>query len=92
MLKKVVSVAWELLDYWRRYDGESFKSLKKLSEQLNQPMQKIIQEALEEYKKKVILSATAEAFIVLKGNSKLWQEEIEERQLWENTLGDGIEK
>ncbi|WP_193353823.1 ribbon-helix-helix protein, CopG family [Caldicellulosiruptor sp. F32] len=74
-----------------RVDVETYKSLKKLSEQLNQPMQKIIQEALAEYKRKILLSATAEAFAVLKENSKLWQEEVEERQLWENTLQDGIE-
>jgi len=75
-----------------RVNIETYKGLKKLSEQLNQPMQKIIQEALWEYKKKVILSATAEAFAALKKDSELWQEEIEERKLWENTLQDGIEK
>lgn len=75
-----------------RVDVETYEGLKKLSQQLNQPMQKIIQEALAEYKRKVILSATAEAFAALKENNKLWQEEIEERQLWENTLQDGIEK
>ncbi|WP_174256031.1 CopG family transcriptional regulator [Caldicellulosiruptor acetigenus] len=75
-----------------RVDIETYEGLKKLSQQLNQPMQKIIQEALAEYKRKVILSATAEAFAALKENSELWQEEIEERQLWENTLQDGIEK
>lgn len=35
-----------------RVDVETYKSLKKLSEQLNQPMQKIIQEAIAEYKRK----------------------------------------
>ncbi|ADQ40211.1 hypothetical protein Calkr_0675 [Caldicellulosiruptor acetigenus I77R1B] len=75
-----------------RVDVETYEELKKLSMQLNQPMQKVIQEALAEYKKKVILSATVEAFVPLKGNIKLWQEEIEERQLWESTLQDGIEK
>ncbi|WAM36918.1 hypothetical protein [Caldicellulosiruptor acetigenus] len=48
------------------------KALKKLSQQLNQPMQKIIQEVLAEYKRKVILSATAGAFTALKENSELW--------------------
>ncbi|ADQ06109.1 conserved hypothetical protein [Caldicellulosiruptor hydrothermalis 108] len=75
-----------------RVDIETYEGLKKLSQELNRPMQKIIQEALSEYKKKIILSKTAEAFAALKENNKLWQEEIEERKLWENTLQDGIEK
>jgi hypothetical protein len=55
-------------------------------------MQKVIQEAFLEYKKKVLLSKTAEAFAALKKNNELWQEEIEERQLWDNTLRDEIKK
>ncbi|ADQ08119.1 conserved hypothetical protein [Caldicellulosiruptor hydrothermalis 108] len=75
-----------------RVDIETYEGLKKLSRQLNQPMQKIIQEALAGYKRKVLLSATAEAFAALREKRELWQEEIEERQLWESTLQDGIEK
>ncbi|WAM33807.1 ribbon-helix-helix protein, CopG family [Caldicellulosiruptor morganii] len=75
-----------------RVDVETYEGLKKLASELNQPMQKIIQEALKEYKRKVMLSKTQEAFAALKENKKLWQEEIEERKLWENTLQDGIEQ
>lgn len=75
-----------------RIDTETYKELRRLSEQLKQPMQKVIREAFLEYKKKVLLSKTAEAFAALKENNKLWQEEIEERQLWDNTLQDGIEE
>ncbi|ABP68189.1 hypothetical protein Csac_2618 [Caldicellulosiruptor saccharolyticus DSM 8903] len=75
-----------------RVDIETYEGLKKLASELNQPMQNIIQEALKDYKRKVILSKTAEAFAALKENNKLWQEEIEERKLWENTLQDGIEQ
>ncbi len=39
----------------------------------------MIREALTEYKKKIILSATAKTFDALKENSELWEEEIEER-------------
>lgn len=75
-----------------RVDIETYKGLRELSRQLNQPMQKIVREALAEYKRKTILSATAKAFATLKENSNLWKEEIKERQLWENTLQDGIEE
>ncbi|MGH2331151.1 hypothetical protein [Thermoanaerobacter mathranii] len=70
----------------------TYKEFKKLSKQLKQPIRKTIREAFLEYKKKVLLSKTAEAFTALKGNNKLWQKEIKERQLWDNTLQDGIEE
>lgn len=73
-----------------RIDIETYENLKKLSEQLKQPMHKTIHEALLEYKKKILLSKTAEAFAALKRNTELWDEEIEERRMWENTLQDGI--
>jgi len=75
-----------------RVDIETYNGIKRLSEQLNQPMNKTVQDAIFEYKKKILLSKTAEAFAALKENSKLWQEEIEERKIWDNTLQDGIEE
>lgn len=75
-----------------RIDTKTYENLKKLSEQLEQPMQKIVYEALEEYKKKILLSQTAEAFLNLKKNSDLWEDEIKERELWDNTLLDGVEE
>lgn len=75
-----------------RIDTKTYENLKKLSEQLEQPMQKIVYEALVEYKKKILLSQTAEAFLNLKKNSDLWEDEIKERELWDNTLLDGVEE
>ncbi|MDP9750323.1 CopG family transcriptional regulator [Thermoanaerobacter pentosaceus] len=83
MLNKITTV---------KIDAETYKGLKKLSKELKWPMQKIIREAFWEYKKKVLLSKTAEVFAALKENNKLLQEEIEERQLWDNTLQDRIEE
>lgn len=75
-----------------RIDAKTYENLKKLSEQLEQPMQKIVHEALIEYKRKILLSQTAEAFLNLKKNNKLWEDEIKERELWDNTLLDGVEE
>lgn len=33
-----------------------------------------------------------QAFLNLKNNPESWQEELTERQIWDNTLLDGIEK
>jgi hypothetical protein len=51
-------------------------------------MQSVIEKAIKEYQKKVILENTAKAFAKLKANKELWREEIEERELWDNTLHD----
>jgi len=74
-----------------RIDAETYEKLKELSKELKQPMLKVIQEALNEYKRKVILSATAKAFEELKKSPQKWEEELKERQLWENTLQDGVD-
>ncbi|MEZ0536998.1 CopG family transcriptional regulator [Caldicellulosiruptoraceae bacterium PP1] len=71
-----------------RIDNITYENLKKLSIQLNEPMHKIINEALKNYQKKLIIENTAKAYQELKNNNKLWQDELEERKLWDNTLYD----
>ena len=54
-------------------------------------MQSIIEKAVEQYKRRRFLEGLNEDFKALKKDRKAWQEETEERRLWENTLLDGIE-
>ena len=53
-------------------------------------MQAILEEALEEYKRKKFWSATNAAFQALQRNHKAWKEEQQERTLWDNALFDGL--
>ena len=55
-------------------------------------MQSLIDNALENLRREKMLEATNLAFARLKANKSEWQEEIAERELWENTLSDGVEK
>ncbi|MDN5301745.1 MAG: hypothetical protein PWQ60_1259 [Thermoanaerobacteraceae bacterium] len=71
-----------------RINQTTYETIKKLSTDLKKPMQSVIEKAIKEYQRKVILENTAKAFAKLKANKELWREEIEERELWDNTLHD----
>ncbi len=55
-------------------------------------MQSVIDQAIEDLRRRRLLDATNSAFSALKADNAAWQEESEERRLWENTLADGVEK
>ena len=74
-----------------RISSQSYQILKTLAQDNSQTMQSLIDQALEDLRRRKILEATNEAFSTLKANQDLWQEEIAERKVWENTLSDGVE-
>lgn len=55
-------------------------------------MQSIIDQAIEDLRRRRMLEATNSAFSALKADKEAWAVEAEERLLWENTLADGDEK
>ena len=55
-------------------------------------MQSVIDQAIEDLRRRRLLDATNSAFSALKADKEAWAAESEERQLWENTLADGGEK
>jgi|CXWL01.1.fsa_nt_gi hypothetical protein len=55
-------------------------------------MQSVIDQAIEELRRRKMLEATNLAFSELKADKTAWQDELKERAIWENTLGDGVEK
>lgn len=75
-----------------RISSQSYQILKSLSQEKGQSMQSVIDEALEDLRRRKMLEATNEAFLALKTNKADWQEELEERRVWETTLSDGVEK
>jgi hypothetical protein len=75
-----------------RISSQSYQILKTLSQEEGQTMQNLLDDALENLRRKKILEATSLAFQRLKANKDDWQEELDERELWENTLVDGVDK
>ncbi len=75
-----------------RISSNSYQILKTLSKGKGQTMQSVIDEAIEDLRRSKMLEATNLAFSALKADKAAWQEEMAERDIWENTLLDGVEK
>ncbi len=75
-----------------RISSQSYQILKSLSQEKGQSMQSVIDQAIEDLRRRKMLEATNEAFSELKTNKKAWKDELKERELWGNTLADGVEK
>jgi hypothetical protein len=66
--------------------------LKRLATKEKTSMNAVIERALEIYRRKNFLEETNKAFAALKSNKEAWAEELEERELWESTIGDALEE
>jgi predicted DNA-binding protein len=75
-----------------RISSNTYRILKSLSKGKGQSMQSVIDEAIEELRRRKMLEDANLAFSALKTDKTAWQEELEERDMWENTLLDGVEK
>jgi hypothetical protein len=53
-------------------------------------MQAIVDKALERYRRESFFRAANADFEALRSDSKAWKQELRERKLWEQTLGDGL--
>jgi predicted transcriptional regulator len=71
--------------------GESaHRMLQELAEQTGTSMQAVLEKAVSEYQRKCFLEGLNADFATLRNNPKAWQEELEERALWDSTLADGL--
>ncbi len=73
-----------------RIDSSTHKMLQSLSAQTGRKMQEILGEAVELYRRKLLLDKANAAFAALKADSQAWKEEQEERATWDVTLLDGL--
>lgn len=73
-----------------RISSASYEILRSLSKSKGQSMQSVIDQAIEDLRRRRMLEATNQAFAELKADKAAWGEETAERALWENTLSDGV--
>lgn len=69
----------------------SQKLLAELAVQTGQSAQKVLDQALEEYRRKVFFQGLAADFAALKADPAAWAEELAERNLWDTTATDGLD-
>lgn len=74
-----------------RIDLEHKEILKELSQKLGVPASTVMQQAIEQYRRSVTFEELDRAYIALRADKEAWAEELEERELWESTLGDGLD-
>ncbi|MFZ2958749.1 MAG: toxin-antitoxin system protein [Candidatus Ozemobacteraceae bacterium] len=63
--------------------------LQELARHAGKSMQEILETAIEAYRRQRFLTEAATAFGELKNDPKAWKAEQDERELWDNSLGDG---
>ena len=73
-----------------RISEGSRATLRELSASQGEPMQTVLDKAIEDYRRKVFLERLNAAFQALRDDPEAWKEEEEERALFEGTLMDGL--
>jgi hypothetical protein len=54
-------------------------------------MQKILEQAIEEYRRRRFLDDVNRAYEALRNDPTAWAEELEERAAWDATISDGLD-
>lgn len=70
-----------------RISPQSKVTLKELAKQGGKPMQTVLDEAVEQYRRDKFFQELDASYLRLEERP----EEVAERELWETTLGDGLE-
>lgn len=74
-----------------RVSESTHKTLQALSSKEGKTMQDIIDNAIEDYRRKNFLEGLSQDFQVLQKDPELSKEHEEEMALWDNTIEDGLE-
>ena len=67
-------------------------ALRQLAKSEGKPMQAVLDAAIERYQRDKFLDQVNAAFARLKADDKAWNEELAERQAWDRTLMDGLDR
>jgi hypothetical protein len=67
------------------------RKLQELATSSGATVQAVLDKAVEAYERKCFLEGLNADFARLRADPQAWQEELEERALWDKTLADGLE-
>jgi predicted DNA-binding protein len=74
-----------------RISAHSKATLRELAEHDGRPMQTVLDEAIEQYRRDRFVREVDEGYARLQADPEAWQEELDERRLWDATLADGLD-
>ncbi len=69
----------------------SYQALAEISALSGKPIETVLEQAIEQYRRQQFLAAADQAYLALRDRPEAWQEELEEREAWDITLEDGLE-
>jgi len=70
--------------------GTTHKVLLDLAAREGSPVQTVLDKAVEAYRRQQFLAAVNEGYSALRSDSAGWQDELEERRVWDTTLADDL--
>ncbi len=74
-----------------RVSEQTHELLRKLAAATGEPMQRVLERAVESYRREQFFAELDAAYARLQADPVAWEEELAERALLENTLADGLD-
>ena len=74
-----------------RISASTHQLLRRLADESGEPMQTLLQKAVELYRRQRFLEESNRAFEALRADAPAWKGEQAERELWDITVADGLE-
>jgi ribosomal protein L22 len=66
--------------------------LRRIAEEEHSSMQSVLDRVIEIYRRDRFLRAANADFAALKSDPKAWKKELQERELWDRALPDGLDQ
>lgn len=73
-----------------RIGDEARQALRQLADKTGESMQVILDRAIKQYRRQLYLEEANAAYAALRNKPDAWQEELDERSLWDRTLTDNL--
>ncbi len=73
-----------------RISPRSHRTLKELAQRSGQPMQTILDHAIEEERRRLFIAEANASYAAMREDPKAWAELQAERAVWDETLLDGL--
>ena len=73
-----------------RISPRAHELLRQMAQEEQRSMQSVLDRALERYRRERFLHAADADFAALKQDATSWKQELRERELWEQSLPDGL--
>lgn len=75
-----------------RISSSTHENVRRLSVRTGKPVQTVVEEAIELYRRRLFLEAVNDAYAELRKDPQTWSEIVEERAEWDATLADGLDE